>query len=220
MLSYGFLDVAFSPYSDYWREMRKLFNLELLSMRRVQSFADPRATEVERLIDSIESSPPATPINLSEKLYALNDGIIGTVAFGKMYGSAQFERSRFQRLMEETLRVLGSFTFEDFFPASRLARWADVLTGSTGRRRSIFHKIDSFVDSVIDKHLEPERLEAGVQEDMVDALVKMWREQDDAALGLTRDHIKGILMVWYFWLLQSMPIGIEQPSTMIAHFKN
>jgi 4-hydroxyphenylacetaldehyde oxime monooxygenase len=137
-----------------------------------------------------------------------------------MYGSAQFERSRFQRLMEETLRVLGSFTFEDFFPASRLARWADVLTGSTGRRRSIFHKIDSFVDSVIDKHLEPERLEAGVQEDMVDALVKMWREQDDAALGLTRDHIKGILMVWYFWLLQSMPIGIEQPSTMIAHFKN
>jgi hypothetical protein len=64
------------------------------------------------------------------------------------------------------------------------------------------------------------RLEAGVQEDMVDALVKMWREQDDAALGLTRDHIKGILMVWYFWLLQSMPIGIEQPSTMIAHFKN
>ncbi|GJN13004.1 hypothetical protein PR202_ga31337 [Eleusine coracana subsp. coracana] len=96
MLSYGFLDVAFSPYSDYWREMRKLFSLELLRMRCHQSFAYVRAAEVHRLVDSIANSPLATPIDLSEKLYALNDGIIGTVAFGKMYGSAQFQRSSFQ----------------------------------------------------------------------------------------------------------------------------
>jgi hypothetical protein len=61
MLSYGFLDVVFSPYNDYWCEMHKLFNRELLSMRRVQSFSDARATEVERLIKSIEISPPVTP---------------------------------------------------------------------------------------------------------------------------------------------------------------
>ena len=209
MLSYEFLDVAFSPYSDYWREMRKLFILELLSMRRVQSFAYARAAEVDRLVASLAAAassnssssphhPSAAPVvvDLSEKLYALSDGIVGTVAFGKMYGSAQFERSSFQRVMDDTLRVLGSFTFEDFFPASRLARFADVLTGAVARRRRIFRQIDSFFDSVIDKHLEPERLQAGVQEDMVDALVKMWRDKDDDdAVGLTRAHIKGILMV-------------------------
>ncbi|KAL6611344.1 hypothetical protein ACP70R_039272 [Stipagrostis hirtigluma subsp. patula] len=197
MLSYDFLDVAFSPYSHYWREMRKLFILELLSMRRVQSFAYARAAEVDRLIASVAGdSSSGAPVDLSGKLYALSDGIVGTVAFGKMYGSAQFERSSFQRVMDETLRVLGSFTFEDFFPASRLARCADVLTGATARRRSIFREIDGFFDSVIDRHLEPDRLRAGVQEDMVDALVKMWREQeqDDEAVRLTRNHIKGILM--------------------------
>lgn len=198
MLSYDFLDVAFSPYSDYWREMRKLFILELLSMRRVQSFAYARAAEVDRLVSSLASTPPGAAVDLSEKLYALSDGVVGTVAFGKMYGSAQFERSSFQRVMDETLRVLGSFTFEDFFPASRLARFADVLTGAAGRRSRIFRQIDRFFDSVIDKHLEPERLQAGVQEDMVDALVKMWREEQadgyEAPHGLTRDHIKGILM--------------------------
>jgi hypothetical protein len=219
MLSYNFLDVAFSPYSDYWREMRKLFILELLSMRRVQSFAYARTAEVDRLVSSLASaaggssgsssphhhSAGAAPVvvDLSEKLYALSDGIVGTVAFGKMYGSAQFERSSFQRVMDDTLRVLGSFTFEDFFPASRLARFADILSGAVARRRRIFHQIDRFFDSVIDKHLEPERLQAGVQEDMVDALVKMWREKDDdEAVGLTRAHIKGILMVMAlkFWL--------------------
>ncbi|KAG2633004.1 hypothetical protein PVAP13_2NG284600 [Panicum virgatum] len=199
MLSYDFLDVAFSPYGNYWREMRKLFILELVSMRRVQSFAYARAAEVDRLVASLAAaagSPPAGgPVDLSEKLYALSDGIVGTVAFGKMYGSAQFERSSFQRVMDDTVRVLGSFTFEDFFPASRLARCADVLAGAAGRRGRVFRQIDRFFDSVIDKHLDPERLQAGVQEDMVDALVKMWREeQDGEAPGLTRAHIKGILM--------------------------
>ena len=206
MLSYDFLDVAFSPYGNYWREMRKLFILELVSMRRVQSFAYARAAEVDRLVASLAAaaagrSPPAgapVVVDLSEKLYALSDGIVGTVAFGKMYGSAQFERSSFQRVMDDTVRVLGSFTFEDFFPASRLARCADVLAGAAGRRGRVFRQIDRFFDSVIDKHLEPERLRAGVQEDMVDALVKMWREeQDGEAPGLTRAHIKGILMVSY-----------------------
>ncbi|KAM0872856.1 hypothetical protein ACQ4PT_038443 [Festuca glaucescens] len=84
MLSYNFLDVAFGPYSDYWREMRKLLVLELLSTRRVQSFAYARAAEVDRLVDSLAGTPPVTPVDLSERLYALSDGIIGTVAFGKM----------------------------------------------------------------------------------------------------------------------------------------
>ncbi|KAJ1288918.1 hypothetical protein BS78_02G125300 [Paspalum vaginatum] len=156
-------------------------------------------------------------------VYALFDGIVGTVAFGNMYGSAQFEQSSFQHVMDETLRVLGSFTFQDFFPASGLARLADVLTEADGQRRSIFRKMDRFFDLVIDKHLEPERLQAGVQEDMVDALVKMWREQGDEGVhGFTRDHIKGILMdtfaggintcsVTMIWIMSEL---MSNPSVM------
>lgn len=197
-LSYNFLDVAFGPYSDYWRDMRKLLVLELLSTRRVQSFAYARAAEVDRLVGSLSAAAAAgslsTPVDLSEKLYALSDGIIGTVAFGKTYMSDSFDRSSFQGMMDETLRVLGSFTFEDFFPSSTLARCADFATGAAARRRRVFRKIDAFFDAVIDKHLEPERLAAGVQEDLVDALVKLWKDPD-GPLALSRDNIKGILMV-------------------------
>ncbi|BAF21314.1 Os07g0293000 [Oryza sativa Japonica Group] len=197
MLSYNYLDVAFAPYSDYWREMRKLFVVELTSVSRVRSFAYARAAEVARLVDTLAASPPGVPVDLSCALYQLLDGIIGTVAFGKGYGAAQWstERAVFQDVLSELLLVLGSFSFEDFFPSSALARWADALAGVERRRRRIFRQVDGFLDSVIDKHLEPERLSAGVQEDMVDALVKMWREQQDRPSGvLTREHIKAILM--------------------------
>uniref|UniRef100_A0A0E0J1A0 Cytochrome P450 n=1 Tax=Oryza nivara TaxID=4536 RepID=A0A0E0J1A0_ORYNI len=194
----NYLDVAVSPYSAYWREMRKLLVIELTSIRRVQSFAYARAAEVARLVDTLTASPAGVPVDLSSALYTFSDGVIGTVAFGKVYGSAAWSSSEwggsFQEAMDETMQVVGSFSFEDFFPSSALARWADALTGAAGRRRRVFHRIDGFFDAVIDKHLEPERLSAGVQEGMVDAMVKVWREQKDEAFGLTRDHIKAILL--------------------------
>lgn len=45
-LTYNFKDVAFAPYGDHVREMRKLFILELLSMRRVQAAWDAREAQV------------------------------------------------------------------------------------------------------------------------------------------------------------------------------
>jgi 4-hydroxyphenylacetaldehyde oxime monooxygenase len=45
-LTYGYKDVAFAPYGDHVREMRKLFILELLSMRRVQAAWDAREAQV------------------------------------------------------------------------------------------------------------------------------------------------------------------------------
>ena len=45
-LTYGYKDVAFAPYGDHVREMRRLFVLELLSMRRVQAAWDAREAQV------------------------------------------------------------------------------------------------------------------------------------------------------------------------------
>ncbi|MBA0881400.1 hypothetical protein Goshw_020619, partial [Gossypium schwendimanii] len=106
LFSYNGLDVLFSPYSDHWKEMRKVFISELLSMKRVQSFAYTREAEVDKLITSLSQALPE-PVNLNEKIFALADGIIGTVAFA--------------------MNMLASFSAEDLFP--RIGRIIDALTG-------------------------------------------------------------------------------------------
>ncbi|XP_061356524.1 5-OH-xanthotoxin synthase-like isoform X2 [Gastrolobium bilobum] len=53
ILSYNFLDLGFTPYSPYWREMKKLSILHLFSSHRVQSFRPIREDEVAQMIQKL-----------------------------------------------------------------------------------------------------------------------------------------------------------------------
>ncbi|OIT08083.1 cytochrome p450 71a3 [Nicotiana attenuata] len=44
-LFYGSKDIAFSPYGEYWRQVRSVTVFHLLSNKRVQSFRDVREEE-------------------------------------------------------------------------------------------------------------------------------------------------------------------------------
>ncbi|KAL0461319.1 UNVERIFIED_CONTAM: 2-methylbutanal oxime monooxygenase [Sesamum latifolium] len=72
----GFLDVAFTPYGDHWRETRKIFVHHLLGPRRAESFSSARAVEIHHLLDYLSAASP-NPVNLDDKIFDLADGVIG-----------------------------------------------------------------------------------------------------------------------------------------------
>ncbi|CBI39705.3 unnamed protein product, partial [Vitis vinifera] len=53
IMSYNSTNIAFAPYGDYWRHLRKICMSELLSANRVQSFQSIRNEEESNLVRSI-----------------------------------------------------------------------------------------------------------------------------------------------------------------------
>jgi 4-hydroxyphenylacetaldehyde oxime monooxygenase len=188
--------VAFAPYSEYWREMRKLFVVEFLSARRVEASRYAREAEVEKLIGRL-SRAAGTPVFLEDHIFALMDGVIGTVAFGNIYGTEQFaHRKHFHDVLDEAMSAKAGFSAEDYYP-NAIGRLVDRLTGAAARRERVFRDLDAFFDVIIDQHLDPSRAAPEKGPDLIDAFVALMRERRhrQQGVGFTRDNIKGLLSV-------------------------
>ncbi|XP_057461526.1 4-hydroxyphenylacetaldehyde oxime monooxygenase-like [Actinidia eriantha] len=117
-------------------------------------------------------------------------GLLCGVAFGKSYGGNQFKYQKFQEVIGETMRMMDSFSAENFFPS---VGWiVDVLTGLWGRLEKSFHNLDEYFDRVIDEHLDPKR-EKLEEDDFVDVLIGLLNDEA-SDYRLTRDRIKAMLL--------------------------
>ncbi|KAL5845249.1 hypothetical protein ACOSQ4_011207 [Xanthoceras sorbifolium] len=58
-LSYNGLDLAFAPFNDYYREMRKLCVVHLFKTNRVQQYRPIREDEVSLIIEISKSAAAA-----------------------------------------------------------------------------------------------------------------------------------------------------------------
>jgi cytochrome P450 len=116
-LFYDCTDVVFSPYGAYWRHIRKICILELLSVKRVQSYSFVREEEVARLVHRVAESYPSTT-NLTKLLGLYANDVICRVAFGRDFSAGgEYDRHGFQKMLEEFQVLLGGFSIGDFFPS-------------------------------------------------------------------------------------------------------
>ncbi|XP_026379368.1 2-methylbutanal oxime monooxygenase-like [Papaver somniferum] len=190
-LSYNFLDIAFVPYGEYWREVRKISVHELLSAKRVQSFKLVRAEEIDVLIYSVSSSSNTNPIDVFEMFTSFTHNAICRVAFGSTTSQSknQFNGS-LTKFLDEALSVLGGFYATDFFP--KLGWIIDRITGVHGRIEKVFHGLDKLFQQMIEEHLNPVRPKPE-HEDLIDVLLKLENDQT-SSVRLADDNIKAILM--------------------------
>ncbi|TVU31389.1 hypothetical protein EJB05_23073, partial [Eragrostis curvula] len=192
-LSYDHKDVTFSPYSKHWRERRKLFVVEFLSKRRVQATWYAREAEMEKLISRLTSAE-RRPVSMEDHFFEYMDGIIGTVAFGNVYGTKQFTyKKHFHEAIDDAMRVRSSFSAEDYFP-NALGRLVDRLTGVALLREKVFQEFDAFYEKIIEQHLDPSCIKTRKNESLIDVLIGLMKDRQ-GSLTFSRDHVKAVLTV-------------------------
>ncbi|KAK4356807.1 hypothetical protein RND71_022417 [Anisodus tanguticus] len=189
-LSYNGHDIAFAPYNDYWREMRKVCVLHLFSLKKVQSFSPIREDEVSRMIKKISEQASTSQItNLSNIVISLTSTIICRVAFGIRYDEEAHERRRFDELLAVTQEMMAGFFFSDYFS---LFGWLDKFFGNISKLEKNFKDLDEFYEQLIEQHLNPNRPKS-MEGDIIDLLLQLRKEQS-TPIDLTLDNIKAILM--------------------------
>ncbi|KAK6129773.1 hypothetical protein DH2020_036480 [Rehmannia glutinosa] len=141
---YDYIDIVFSPYGDYWRQMRKICIVELLSAKMVRSFGSIRNDEVSGLIKSIQLSF-GKPINLTEMIFSLTSSITCRAAFGKVCKDSD----ALLKLMKEGLEMTGGFEIADLFPSSKII---STLSWSKLRLMMMRRKLDVILDDIINEH--------------------------------------------------------------------
>ncbi|KAK1577298.1 hypothetical protein Q3G72_020508 [Acer saccharum] len=150
-----------------------------------------REEEIASLLNSIsQSSSSVTPVDLSEKIHALAGSIILRIAFGQRFPGSVLDNDKFSELIHDAEALFGSFTADEMFP---YVGWIiDKLTGYHTKLERVFHELDMFYEQVIGDHLKAER-ETNDEEDIIDVMLKIVRNQKSGESWFTEVHIKAIL---------------------------
>ncbi|XP_057415219.1 cytochrome P450 71D8-like [Lotus japonicus] len=182
ILAYGSTDIAFAPYGDYWKQMRKICTSELLSPKRVQSFSFIREDEVANLIQSIHLlASTGSLFNLSKSASSLINTIISRAAFGK---KSECE-DELLSLIKKAAELTAGFDLAELFPSLKPLH---LITRMKTKLENMHKKFDKVLDNIVNEH----QLDHGNGENLVNVLLRM-QQSDNLDIPITVNNIKAVI---------------------------
>ncbi|XP_057854654.2 cytochrome P450 750A1-like [Cryptomeria japonica] len=211
-VAYNEKNLCLAPYGDYWRLMRKVCVLELLSAKRVESFRSVREEEVYLGVKSIweKSKHGKVAVNVRKSIASLISSIIWrTLAGTKISQDDDLVGDELNRMVQQVTSMIGAFNIGDFIPS---ISWIDELSGVKGKMKKAHNFFDRVVGKIIDEHIE-ERRRRGNQDqknhtkDLVDILLEMAQNESDSKI--TREHIKATVFDMFLGALETTITTLE-----------
>ncbi|XP_038704081.1 xanthotoxin 5-hydroxylase CYP82C4-like [Tripterygium wilfordii] len=188
-MGYNYAVFGFAPYSSFWREMRKLATLELLSNRRLEMLKHVRTSEVDIGIKELynlwakNSSRPVL-VELKRWFEELTLNVVVRMVAGKRYFGASAacddgEARRCQKAISQFFHLIGIFVVADALP---LLGWLD-LRGHEKAMKKTAKELDSILEGWLEEHRQ-RKLYGGFQDqgeqDFIDVMLSL---QDEGLLS-------------------------------------
>ncbi|KVI06270.1 cytochrome P450 [Cynara cardunculus var. scolymus] len=206
-LLYDNREVSVAPYGEYWRQVKSIMVLHLLSNKRVESCNEVREEEMAIVVEKIKKSREhGEAVDLSDLFLTFTNDVVCMVTFGRKYSEGERGR-RFKKMLGEFFAVLGGFDLEDLLP--RFA-WVARLSGFDARVEKVARELDEFLEGVVEERLKKQAEGGGGgggggggREDFVDILLKIQKDDSDAYTAGT--DTTATVIEWAFTKLLKHP---------------
>ncbi|MCE5166407.1 hypothetical protein HAX54_018945 [Datura stramonium] len=187
-LAYGQKNLIFAKYGAYWRNMRKLCTVHLLSNHKINSLQSMRNQEVGLLIESLKKEAhDRTTVDLSAKITSLNANLTCLMVFGKKYMDEDLDKRGFKAVVQDVVHLSATPNLGDFFPYLGVID----LQGLTHKLKNLSKVFDEFLERIIDEHVEYR--DRKQTKDFVDIMMDIM-QSGEAEFQFDRRHIKAILL--------------------------
>ncbi|CAK8537664.1 unnamed protein product [Lathyrus sativus] len=215
LMSYGSKGVAFSEYGPYWRSVRKICTLKLLTASKVEMFAPIRKQELGVLVKSLEKAAlVGEVVNVSEAVENLVEDII----YKMILGRSKYEQFDLKKLVQEALVLIGAFNLADYVP------WLGVfdLQGLTRGFKKISKTLDEMLEMIIAEHEQTTEVDKTRGEDFVDILLSIIHQTTDHESEqnqvIDQTNIKAILLDMIVAAIDTSATSIEWTlSELLRH---
>ncbi|KAJ1275070.1 hypothetical protein BS78_05G107900 [Paspalum vaginatum] len=189
-------NIAFAPYGERWRQLRKICMVELLSAARVLSFQRIREEEVSRFMENLAAAAAAggagagAAVNLTKMISKMINDII----VRESVGTRCKYQDEYLDAFTTGVRQTSTMAIADLFPSSRLMQ----VLGSTPRKvlscrnriQHIFERIMAEATEAMDAG--DGQAVAGKNEGFLNILLRLQKERS-TPIPLTNDSIVAIM---------------------------
>nr|GMD69137.1 cytochrome P450 82C4-like [Ipomoea batatas] len=185
-LGYDYAVLPFTLYSPYWRNMRKLVVVELLSNNTLEKLKHVWMSELEAnikelytlVLDDVNFRP--RKVDMSEWFGHLTLNLIVKLIGGRRYKyrpkdgaeEADEEARCMTKVFKEIMRLVGEFAPADVFFPTGLVRWLD-FGGQIASMKQVSKAMDDILQNWIKDHVERREMKGEDDRDFIDVMLSV-----------------------------------------------
>ncbi|XP_023764428.1 cytochrome P450 CYP82D47 [Lactuca sativa] len=160
ILGYNYAMFGVTPYGPYWREMRKIASLQLLSSRRLEQLKDVRVSELENSIRNMhelwkekKDAKGKVLVDMKKWFGEFDMNVMLRMVVGKRCSGAKTreeenDMNRYGEVFSAFFHFLGLFVVADTLP---FLGWLD-LGGQVKAMKRVAKEIDCITGKWLDEH--------------------------------------------------------------------
>ncbi|ESW31742.1 hypothetical protein PHAVU_002G263800 [Phaseolus vulgaris] len=188
-ISWDQRNLSFAEYGSYWRNMRKMCTLELLSQSKINSFRSMRTEELDLLVKVLrEAADVGAAVDLSAKVSTVSADMACRMVLGKKYMDRDLDEKGFKAVMQEGMHLSATPNMGDYIPYIA----ALDLQGLNKRMKVVGKIFDDFFEKIIDEHMQSEK-EENKTKDFVDVMLG-FVGTEESEYRIERPNIKAIML--------------------------